>query len=291
LHHWEGWFVPMIETTGMQSSCAPQTIGSEVDYKYATFNAHRPGHGESLRLKAGQRVLMRLLNASATENCVLALPGHKFRILTMDGNSVLYQREVETLSLAVAECVDAIVEMNNPGVWILGSTIAKERDMGLGLVVEFGSKSGPSVWNDPASAAWNCPQSADSGPAPDVRETFTLTFRDSGPLNDLCFDTWTINNKSWPNTDMLKVQRVKRYRHLFRNGSGDQHPMHLHRQTFEVTRIGGKQLRGLMKDVINIVPLDTVAVHFVTDNPGETLMHCHQQLHKDHGFMQLIRYV
>jgi len=26
-------------------------------------------------------------------------------------------------------------------------------------------------------------------------------------------------------------------------------------------------------------------------NPGGTLMHCHQQLHKDHGFMQLIRYV
>jgi FtsP/CotA-like multicopper oxidase with cupredoxin domain len=67
--------------------------------------------------------------------------------------------------------------------------------------------------------------------------------------------------------------------------------MHLDRRTFEMRRIGGKQLCGLMKDIINIVPLETIAVHFVADNPGDTLMHCHRQLHKGHGFMQLIRYV
>ena len=77
---------------------------------------------------------------------------------------------------------------------------------------------------------------------------------------------------------------------VFRNGSGDQHPIHLHRHTFEVTRIGDKQMRGLMKDVINVMPLDTVEVDFVANNPGDTLLHCHQQLHMDFGFMQLIKY-
>jgi FtsP/CotA-like multicopper oxidase with cupredoxin domain len=28
----------------------------------------------------------------------------------------------------------------------------------------------------------------------------------------------------------------------------------------------------------------------VADNPGDTLFHCHQQLHMDFGFMALIRY-
>jgi FtsP/CotA-like multicopper oxidase with cupredoxin domain len=50
-------------------------------------------------------------------------------------------------------------------------------------------------------------------------------------------------------------------------------------------------MSGLMKDVINVMPLDTVAVDFIADNPGDTLMHCHQQLHMDFGFMQLIKYV
>jgi FtsP/CotA-like multicopper oxidase with cupredoxin domain len=86
------------------------------------------------------------------------------------------------------------------------------------------------------------------------------------------------------------VQRGKRYRLVLRNGSGDQHPIHLHRHTFEVSRIGEKQISGLKKDVINVMPLDTVEVDFTADNPGDTLWHCHQQLHMDYGFMQLIRY-
>ena len=52
--------------------------------------------------------------------------------------------------------------------------------------------------------------------------------------------------------------------------------MHLHRHTFEVTRIGKKPITGLRKDVINVMPLDTVEVDFVADNPGGTLFHCHQ---------------
>jgi FtsP/CotA-like multicopper oxidase with cupredoxin domain len=67
--------------------------------------------------------------------------------------------------------------------------------------------------------------------------------------------------------------------------------MHLHRHTFEVVSIGDKNFSGLKKDVVNVMPLDTVAVDFVAGNPGDTLMHCHMQLHMDFGFMQLIKYV
>jgi FtsP/CotA-like multicopper oxidase with cupredoxin domain len=55
-------------------------------------------------------------------------------------------------------------------------------------------------------------------------------------------------------------------------------------------RVGKKEMSGLFKDVVNVMPLDSVAVDFVADNPGDALMHCHQQLHMDYGFMQLIRY-
>jgi FtsP/CotA-like multicopper oxidase with cupredoxin domain len=32
------------------------------------------------------------------------------------------------------------------------------------------------------------------------------------------------------------------------------------------------------------------ALDFVADNPGPTLLHCHQQLHMDFGFMALFEY-
>ena len=290
IHHWEPSFVPMVQTMREQSSNMPLTTGSDVGYKYATINAHMLGAGEPIRVKQGQRVLMRLLNASATENVVLALTGHSFKIIAMDGNPVPNPRSVEVLSLAVAERIDAIVEMNAPGVWVLGSTLEKERQMGLGIVVEYAGKTGAPVWKDPPAGEWDYTQFANAAEAPKPDETFVLTFRDSGPLHGSKFDTWTINNKSWPDIEPLTVQQGKRYRMVFRNGSGDQHPIHLHRHTFEVTRIGDKQMRGLMKDVINVMPLDTVEVDFVANNPGDTLMHCHQQLHMDFGFMQLIKY-
>ena len=290
IHHWEPRFVPMVMDMRANSANQPLTPGSDVGYKYATINQHMLGAGEPVRVKQGQRVLVHLLNASATENVVLALPGHTFRVIAMDGNPVPSPKPVEALSLAVAERVDAIIEMNAPGVWLLGSTLADARKMGLGLVVEYAGKSGPPVWRDPAPATWDYAQFASAAPAQAPDETVTLTFRDIGPVNGSQFDTWTINNKSWPEVDPILVEAGKRYRLLLRNGSGDQHPIHLHRHTFEVAQIGRRQMSGLRKDVINMMPLETVAVDFVADNPGNTLLHCHQQLHMDFGFMTIIKY-
>ena len=290
VHHWEPSFVPMVETMRAQSANVPQTSGSDVGYRYATMNGHMLGAGEPVRVKRGDRVLLRLLNASATENVILALPGHRFHIIAMDGNPVPHPTSVEVLSLAVAERVDAIVEMNTPGVWVLGSTNAAERAKGLGVVIEYAGSQGEAVWRDPAPAEWDYTQFAGRQAAPEPAETFALTFRDAGALGGAKFDTWTINGESWPHVTPMLVDAGKRYRMAFRNASGDQHPMHLHRHSFEVTRIGDIAVSGLWKDVINVMPLQTVWVDFNADNIGDALMHCHQQLHMDYGFMHLVRY-
>jgi FtsP/CotA-like multicopper oxidase with cupredoxin domain len=274
LHQWGPSFVPMVDTMRAASANHPLTTCSDVGYQYATINQHMLGAGEPIRVKHGQRVLFHLLNASATENAVLALPGHSFKVIAMDGNPVPNPASVDVLSLAVAERVDAIVEMNVPGVWVLGSPLPEARKMGLGIVIEYSGKSGASVWTDPATAAgkWDYTQFASTAPAPARDETITLTFRYVGPEKGSKFDTWTINNKSWPDVDPIKIGKGmgKRYRLILGNGSGDQHPIHLHRHTFEVTQIGRKTLSGLRQDVINVMPLDTVAVDFVADNPGDT---------------------
>src|ERR1035438_1133632 len=129
--------------------------------------------------------------------------------------------------------------------------------MGLGVVVEYSGKTGAPVWNDPAPVKWDYAQFAATTPAAAPDETLTLTFHDIGTQKGSQFDTWTINNQSWPNVDPIRVTKGKRYRLLLRNGSGDQHPIHLHRHTFEVAKIGGKDLSGLRKDVINVMPLQT----------------------------------
>jgi FtsP/CotA-like multicopper oxidase with cupredoxin domain len=291
IHHWEPSFVPMVDTMRKESQNVPQTSGSDVGYRYATVNGHMLGAGEPIRVKHGQKVLMRLLNASATENVVLALPGHSFRVIAMDGNPVPNPKSVEVLSLAVAERVDAIVEMNSPGVWVLGSTLEESRKMGLGVVIEYAGSTGAPLWKDPIPGEWDYTQFGNTAPVAEPAKVFTLTFRDAGALNGSKFDTWTINGDAWPTVKPMEVERGKRYRMVFRNATGDQHPMHLHRHSFELTKIGDKTTSGIMKDVVNVMPLETVAVDFTADNPGDSLMHCHQQLHMDYGFMQMVKYV
>lgn len=291
VHHWEPSFVPMVEKMQAQSANNPKNAGSDVGYKYATINQQRLGAGEPIRVKQGQRVLMRILNASATENIVIALPGHKFKVIAMDGNPVPNPREVPVLAIAAAERIDAIVEMNSPGVWILGSTLAESRAMGLGVAVEYAGQKGTPVWKDPEDTYWDYTQFGSDRPAEKPDETIRLIINDIGPSKvDPRFDAWAINKRSWPDIEPIRVTEGKRYRLSFLNASGDQHPMHLHRHTFEVTRVGHQDVSGLMKDVINVMPLQTVNVDFIADNPGDSLLHCHMQLHMDFGFMQLIKY-
>ena len=62
--------------------------GFEVGYDSFSINGRMLGHGEPIKVKAGERVMFHVLNASATEIRSLALPGHRFTVVALDGNPV-----------------------------------------------------------------------------------------------------------------------------------------------------------------------------------------------------------
>jgi FtsP/CotA-like multicopper oxidase with cupredoxin domain len=91
------------------------------------------GHGEPVRVKQGERVLFHVRNGSATEIRSIALPGHSFKVVGLDGNIVPTPAEVPVLWLGTAERISAIVEMNHPGVWIMGDLADDDRGHGMGI--------------------------------------------------------------------------------------------------------------------------------------------------------------
>jgi FtsP/CotA-like multicopper oxidase with cupredoxin domain len=282
-HHWE----PSLAHMG------PPDNGWEIAYQSATLNSKMLGAGEPLRVREGQRVLFRFLNASATDEIRLAFPGHRFTVIAMDGNPLRQSKEVDFLYLDIGERIDALVEMNNPGVWVLGSVKDEERMMGMGMVVEYANKSGAPQWQSPGNLGrgpWDYALFSSDRPAPAPDHQIEMKFGKI-PGNRVDFNHWTINGKSYPENGRIRLERGKRYRLLFNNDTGDIHPLHLHRHTFEITQIGDKPMSGLMKDVISMARRSTAAIDFVADNPGLTLFHCHMQLHMDYGFMQLFDYV
>ncbi len=285
-HHWEGSWVSMQDIR----RGPPPDNGLEVMYAAASFNDRMLGHGEPIRVREGQRVLFRLLNASATENVTLALPNHRFVVLALDGNPVPSQQGVDTLFLAPAERADVIVEMSHPGIWILGGVRDEARQKGLGVVVEYANQHGEPQWAAPPSSPWDYTIFGVNRPVPAPDERLDLVF-EKVPGGRGGYNRWTINGKSWPATNPLfTAERGKRYRLAMTNKSGDNHPVHLHRHTFELTKVGDKATSGVMKDTVNMTRFSTVEIDFVADDPGPSLLHCHHQDHQDEGFMGLMTY-
>ncbi len=269
--------------------------GFEVDYESFTINGRMLGHGEPIRVKQGQRVLFHVLNGSGTEIRSLALPGHTFHVVAFDGNLVPNPLKVPVLWLGTAERISAIVEMNHPGVWVLGDLADDDRKHGMGIVVEYGGHKGRPVWLTPPPYRWNYTRFGKPGAsaaAPD--ETIEMTFAKDNAAHE-GFNVWSINGVAFPMTQEIVPATVhlkegKRYRVRLRNASDDIHPIHLHRHSFELTRIAGVPTAGIMKDVVMVGGYQEVEIDFVADNPGLTLFHCHQQLHMDFGFMTLFDY-
>jgi FtsP/CotA-like multicopper oxidase with cupredoxin domain len=257
----------------------------DVEFRAFTINGRMAGAAEPIRVKAAERILFRIVNASATLHHRLALPGHQFHVIALDGNEVPSPASVPVVDIAPGERVDAIVEMNNPGVWWLGEVRNAQRDAGMAIAVEYAGQSGPARWSPPRPFAWDYGLFAAVTPVAPPDATRTLAFRAKASGHD-----WMINGKGYPKTDPIVVREGSRTRLIFDNQSADDHPVHLHRHTFEVVRVGDRRMSGLMKDVVVVPAWKQVEVDVPCVHPGLSLFHCHQQFHMDMGFMAMMRY-
>lgn len=284
-------FIALKEWEPYMSSAGGDDDSIEVAYKSFSINGRALGYGDPIRVKAGQRVLFRILNASATITRRIAAAGHTFRVIAMDGNPVAVPRQVGALELGPAERIDAIVEMNQPGVWILGATDDHDREHGMGIVIEYSGQGGEARWTPPSTERWDYRIFGNSGSEepPTPVEQIPLVF-EKRFAGHRWVDKWAINGKEFPKTDPIHVRANQRYRLLFDNRSNEAHPLHLHRHTFELANVDGTDMSGVFKDVVMVQPNSKLEVNLIADNPGLTLFHCHQQMHMDYGFMALMEY-
>ncbi len=291
LHDWAGYVI------------ASDDGAMNPSYGVATINGKAMGFGEPLRVKQGQRIMLHVLNSSPTEVHWIALAGHSFKVLALDGNPVPTPRTVPMLRLAPAERVSAMVEMSNPGVWVLGEVRKHVQSLGMAVAIEYQDRSAPAHWDQPPALIWNYeqftadrPTSSPSEPPIVVPLVFESKFRSHGAM-----EAWTINGNSYPDAKVAPLIQGRRYRLQFINKSVDDHPLHLHRHSFELRSLGAPvtgdpgsaphEIAGIVKDVVLVDSQTRAEVEFTANNPGATLFHCHQQNHMDLGFMMLLNYV
>jgi hypothetical protein len=192
--------------------------------------------------------------------------------------------------------------MHNPGVWVLGEVRKHVQALGMAVAVEYEDRRGPARWEQPSALTWSYQQFAAPQPASDssappilVPLVFESRFRGHGAM-----EAWTINGESYPNAKVAPLIRGRRYRLQLINKSTDDHPLHLHRHSFELRTLGApltaargaapNAIGGILKDVLLLGAQTQAEVEFTADNPGASLFHCHQQNHMDRGFMMLFEY-
>lgn len=272
---------------------AGEDAGLDVGYKYFSINDRALGHGEPVRVKQDQRVLFRILNASATRTRRIGLAGHQFQVVALDGNPVPVRKLTDALTLGPAERIDAIVEMGRPGVWVLGDANDHDRQAGMGIVIEYADQTGEPRWIPPSDrwdyTAFGASPGAGAAGLTQTVERVPLVFEKKF-AGSRWMDKWTINGKEYPKTDTIRVQAGRRYRLVFDNRSDEAHPVHLHRHSFELIAVAGISTSGVWKDVVVVPPKSRIEADFVANNPGLTLFHCHQQMHMDYGFMCMMEY-
>jgi len=110
---------------------------------YFTVNGKSAPAIPPLEVNSGERIRLRMLNASASA-CPISLTGHRFEVVSTNGSDGVEPHLVrDTLTLQPGDRYDLEFTANNPGVWSLASLLPSQTNNdgkfpgGIAVVVRY----------------------------------------------------------------------------------------------------------------------------------------------------------
>ncbi|SDZ90807.1 copper-resistance protein, CopA family [Arachidicoccus rhizosphaerae] len=113
----------------------------------------------------------------------------------------------------------------------------------------------------------------------------TLNFELTGNMNRY---VWTINNKTVSETDKILIKKGENLRIVLYNNSMMRHPMHLHGHDFRLVNQYADS--SPMKNVVDIMPMETDTLEFNASESGDWFFHCHILYHMMSGMGRIFTY-
>ncbi|MGK7392892.1 MAG: multicopper oxidase family protein [Candidatus Cyclobacteriaceae bacterium M2_1C_046] len=110
-------------------------------------------------------------------------------------------------------------------------------------------------------------------------------FSDEAPVRELRFEltgnmnryVWSMDNRVLAESDKILIKKGEVIRITLYNNSMMRHPMHLHGQDFRV--LNGKGDYSPLKNVLDIMPMETDTIEFEANSEGDWFFHCHILYH------------
>jgi FtsP/CotA-like multicopper oxidase with cupredoxin domain len=254
-------------------------------YPLFVINGRPAADPQTLAVKRGERIRLRVMNIAADTGFRFAISGHRLTVTHTDGRPVT-PVTVDTIRLGMGERYDVIVEAAEPGAWQMAAV--PEGKVGFGrAVLRYTDSPGavaPALDLRPAELDGRLLTYAD------LRYAGERTFGSGRPDRqyDLVLTTNRINGRRYPNVDPFPVSEGELVRFTMRNDSVLWHPMHLHGHSLRVQTTAGP---GPVKDTVSVPSAGgTATFDFVASNPGDWMFHCHNHYHMDNGMARLVTY-
>jgi FtsP/CotA-like multicopper oxidase with cupredoxin domain len=261
-----------------------------------TLNGRVP---EAFRVRAGERIRLRLINAAPARAFALEFRGHRPWVIALDGQPVApHEPEGGAVVLGPAMRADLILDMTAAPSSRHAVHDGFYRRLAYNLVdIEYGEEA-PL----PAKAA-DLPRLADNPLAePDLRsaERHEIVFT-GGMMGDMRGlgrgMAWAVNgiangcgDSGLPFEPLLVLRKGRSCSLHLVNDTRWHHPTHLHGHSFRVISRNGNPTRHReWLDTVMLEPRERAQIAFVADNPGDWMFHCHVLEHQASGMMSCIR--
>ncbi|MDP9959799.1 multicopper oxidase domain-containing protein [Chryseobacterium lathyri] len=259
------------------------TIPENKSFEFRSTSEDRVGHA-SLWLGSGEKVeapnlpRLMLFEGMKMMNGMMEMSGNMKPMNMTMGNQMMDMNEVMYPELPESQRKMTMKHMNE----MMGVKTKEEDHSKTGHENHAGTdmKEEKSI----KRLSYNLLKSPEKTILPDenVRE---LKFTLEGNMNHYL---WTLDNKTVTETDKILVKKGEILRIKMYNNSMMRHPMHLHGHDFRL--INSKGEYSPLKNVVDIMPMETSTIEFAANQDGDWFFHCHILYHMMAGMGRIFSY-
>lgn len=251
---------------------------------------------ERFAVRAGERIRLRLLNASSARIYGLSFEDHQPWVIALDGHPVAphwFERIVLGPGMRADVVLDCTAAPGSRHRVIDGFYRSRSYEL---LALEYSDEAPLRPHFEPAP---RLPANPISQPDEANLERHRIVFG-GGMMGALPSQRehrgifWTVNGKATQlqhhaHAPLLNLRRGRSYALEFVNETSWHHPIHLHGHVFRVVSVNGKQtLPRQWADTVLLDPDSRAVIAFVADNPGDWMLHCHVLEHQASGMMAVV---
>lgn len=236
---------------------------------------------ETLEVNPGERIRLRLVNASNGRVYTPDFGGLEAQLIAVDGLTVGEVNAADELILAPGNRADLDITIPSAAGAFEIADVFTGSPQPLAAVVVAGLPKTPDLFESATNdsiPAWEA--------ATDASVNEELVFETNNATGEW---QWTINGAAFPDHEPFEVTQGEFVKIQLTNQTHPMHPIHIHGQFFKVLSRNGEPVdEPYFRDTVLLNMLDTVEIGMVPLDVGEWVVHCHIQEHAEAGMMTVM---